>query len=69
MSSLPGFSLARRLAAGETIYKDIRPASGGTINLKLSSPHYCAKGTYPKVIGTAGQIDATIHGHIYRKGT
>ncbi|MGF1582376.1 MAG: hypothetical protein ACFCD0_23875 [Gemmataceae bacterium] len=39
--------------------------AGGGLTISLQTPHFCQKGTYPKVAtDAAGQIDAFIHGVI-----
>lgn len=54
---------------GEVIWKGVVPTN--TVqNKTLATPHFCQKGTYPKVITSgAGQVDVTIHGTIVRIGS
>lgn len=54
--------------AGESVWRGIVPTNT-TQALQFGIPHYCQKGTYPKVkMSGAGQIYVSIRGTIFRKG-
>lgn len=55
--------------AGETIARVNTTAANPCVAWTDGVPHFCQKGTYPKVITSgAGQVDVTIRGYIVRKG-
>ena len=57
------------VAAGERIDLSNFGANGGVFE-GMTTPHYCQKGTYPKVkTSGAGQIDVQIRGRIRRIGS
>lgn len=54
--------------AGEVIWRGVVPTNT-TIDAWLLVPHYCQKGTWPKVKASgAGQVYVTLHGSATRVG-